>query len=42
MEPLEKETFSYKEKIKQADRGIDFCIEQYKNKTRKGPYYYVV
>ena len=28
---LLKETFSNKEKRKQADRGIDFCIEQYKN-----------
>ena len=26
MEPLKKETFSYKKKRKQADRGIDFCI----------------
>ena len=36
---LLKETFSNKEKRKQADRGIDFCIEQYKNKIRKGPCY---
>ena len=27
------------EKRKQADRGIDFCIELYKNKIRKGPCY---
>ena len=37
MEP--QETFSYKEKRKQADWGINFCIEQYKNKIRKGPSY---
>ena len=36
MEPLQKKRFSYKEKRKHADRGIDFCIEQYKNKIRKG------
>ena len=28
---FEKETFSYKEKRKQADQGIDFYFEQYKN-----------
>ena len=28
MEPLQKKRFSYKEKRKHADRGIDFCIEQ--------------
>ena len=39
MEPLKKETFSYKEKRKQADRDIDFCIELYENKMRKGPCY---
>ena len=29
MEPLQKKRFSYKEKRKQADQGIDFYIEQY-------------
>ena len=31
-----------KKKRKQADRGIDFCIEQSKNKIRKGPVIYFV
>ena len=39
METLKKEAFSVKEKRKQAGRGIDFCIEQCKNKIRKGPCY---
>ena len=40
MEPVkQKVTFSYKEKKNKADRGIDFCIEQYKNKMRKGRSY---
>ena len=39
MEALKKKTFSYKEKRKQADRGLDFCIEQYQNKIRKGSCY---
>ena len=35
--------FSNKEERKQADRGIEFYIEHYKNKIRKGPCYnYVV
>ena len=36
---LSKKTFSYKENRRQADRGTDVCIEQYKNKVRKGPCY---
>ena len=36
---LKRNILSYEEKRKQADRGIDFCIEQSKNKIRKGPYY---
>ena len=39
METLKKKTFSYKENRRQADRGTDVCIEQYKNKIRKGPCY---
>ena len=31
--------YSVKEKRRQADWGIDFCIEQYKNKIRKCPCY---
>ena len=38
-EKKRKETFSYKEKRKQADWGIDFYFEQYKNKIRKGHCY---
>ena len=40
MEPVKKKvTFSYKEKRNKADRGIDFCIEQFRNKIREGPCY---
>ena len=40
MEPVEKKvTFSYKEKRNKAHRGIDFCIEQFRNKIREGPCY---
>ena len=40
MEPVKKKvTFSYKEKGNKADRGIDFCIEQSRNKIKEGPFY---
>ena len=38
MEPLKKKHLVTRRK-KQADRSIDFCIEQYKNKITKGPSY---
>ena len=38
MEPVKKKvTFSYKEKRKKADPGIDSCIEQFRNKISEGP-----